>query len=219
MNDHLTDITLILDRSGSMGSIADDVVGGVNEFITQQQAAEGDARFTLVQFDTQDPFEVVYRAVDIRKVDPLKDFNPRAGTPLLDAVGTGIVTTGERLAAMPEAERPARVVFVIVTDGAENSSREYTADRVRAMIQEQQETYGWQFVFLAADAAAFAEAGRYGFSADTSARTGKTGRGIKDALSRSSRKLAMYRKSSDAADLSYSVADRAEMQEEVDKEA
>ena len=219
MNDHLTDITLILDRSGSMATIAEDVVGGVNEFIKQQKEAEGDAQFTLVQFDTQDPFEVVYGAVDIQKVEPLEGYHPRAGTPLLDAVGTGIVATGERLAAMPEADRPARVVFVIVTDGAENSSREYTADRVRAMIKEQEVKYKWQFVFLAADAAAFAEADRYGFSADNSARVGKTGRGINDALRRSSAKLAMYRKTGAAAFMSYSAEDRAEMQTEIDKEA
>ncbi len=219
MNDHLTDITMILDRTGSMASIADDVVGGVNDFIRQQKKAPGDARFTLVQFDAQDPYEVIHDAVDIRDAGPLTGYNPRAATPLLDAVGTGIVRTGERLAAMPEADRPGRVVFVIVTDGEENSSVEYTRDRVKAMIETQETQYAWQFVFLAADAAAFAQAGGMGFSADKSSRVGKTGRGIKAAMSVSSAKLAKFRASFDADDLSYTAADRAEAQVEVDRES
>ena len=211
MNDHLTDITMILDRSGSMGHIADDVLGGVNEFIRKQKAAEGRALFTLVQFDTEAPHEVIHDAVDVQQVGTLTDYHPRSGTPLLDAVGTGIVRTGKRLAAMDEAQRPAQVVFVVVTDGAENSSTDFSADQVRAMIKEQETKYNWQFVFLAADATAFASAGSYGFSAGKSGRVGKDGQSIRHAMAVSSSNVSRYRKSKAAADLDFDADERVQM--------
>ena len=209
MNDKLTDITMILDRSGSMDTIADDVVGGVNDFIGQQRLAEGQARFTLIQFDTQDPHEVVHDAVDIQQVPGLTGYRPRSGTPLLDAVGTGIVRTGKRLAAMPEADRPGQVVFVIVTDGAENSSTDFTLEKVRTMISEQESKYNWQFIFLAADAQAFSEAASYGFNADRSGQVAKDGQSIRASMNISSRKIAMYRQSNSLADLDFNDDDRA----------
>src|SRR5262249_53284967 len=113
----------------------------------------------LVQFDTV--YEFVHNAIPLRTV-PQCTLEPRGNTALLDAVGRAIVETGERLRALPEEERPGLVVFVVVTDGQENSSKEYTKARVREMIEHQQNVYKWQFVYLGANQDAFAEAGGMG---------------------------------------------------------
>lgn len=167
MKNDATDITLILDRSGSMSAIADDIIGGVNSLLDEQKKTPGDCRFSLVQFDTQDPYEIVTDALPIGEVKPLsKDtFNPRGGTPLLDALGRGIVATGERLKAMPEDQRPGKVLFVIVTDGQENASREYKRERIMEMVREQTDVYKWTFVYIGANQDAIQEATSFGVSA------------------------------------------------------
>ena len=161
MNQNLTDITLVVDRSGSMEAISDDAEGGINAFVTAQARRPGDAVLTLVQFDTK--YDFVHRGLAISQV-PKFTLVPRGATALLDAVGRAIDETGARLAAMPEADRPGLVAFVIVTDGLENSSKEFTRARVRQMIEHQQQKYQWHFTFLAANAEAFAEAEEIGIS-------------------------------------------------------
>jgi hypothetical protein len=162
MRSDFTDITLVVDRSGSMQSIQDDAQGGINSFIAEQAAQSGSANLTLVQFDTE--YEIVHRGVPVSQVSNYK-LIPRGSTALLDAVGRTIDETGQRLAAMPEHDRPGLVVFVVVTDGQENSSRQFTRDKVRQMIDHQQSVYNWKFTFLAASPEAFAEAGALGFDA------------------------------------------------------
>lgn len=152
MRGDFSDITIVVDRSGSMSIVQDDAEGGVNSFIVEQAKASGDAVLTLVQFDTV--YEFVHRAVPVKEVPPY-ELIPRGMTALLDAVGRAIAETGERLAKMNEAERPGLVAFVIVTDGHENSSREFQLDKVREMITHQREKYNWQFTFLGADDSAF----------------------------------------------------------------
>lgn len=159
MNANLTDITLVVDRSGSMADIQSDAEGGVNSFIEQQSQEPGEALLTLVQFDTE--YEFLQRGVPIDQV-PKYELHPRGMTALLDAVGRAINETGERLAKMPEAERPGLVVFVVMTDGLENSSVEFTKSQIRGMIEKQQNHYQWQFTFLGADQDAFAEASQMG---------------------------------------------------------
>lgn len=155
MRKDLTDITIVLDRSGSMESCRSDAEGGVNAFVKNQQEQPGDALLTLVQFDTD--YEFVHRALPIRNV-PLYSLRPRGATALLDAVGRAVTETGIRLGGMPENARPGLVIFVIVTDGHENSSREFSRDKVREMIKHQSEVYNWQFIFLGANQDAFDEA-------------------------------------------------------------
>jgi len=150
---------MVIDRSGSMESIRADAEGGINTFIQSQQKGAGEALFTLVQFDTE--YEFVHRGVAIGEV-PRYSLVPRGSTALLDAVGRAINETGSRLAALPEPERPGLVVFVIVTDGHENSSKEFTRDKIRQMIEHQQSVYQWQFTFLAANQDAFAEGATLG---------------------------------------------------------
>ena len=119
MKTDLTDITLVVDRSGSMQDIRSDAEGGVNAFIENQAKEPGEALLTLVQFDTE--FEFLHTGVPIKDV-PRYSLVPRGSTALLDAVGRAINETGERISKLAEAERPALVVFVVMTDGLENSS-------------------------------------------------------------------------------------------------
>ncbi|HBN75952.1 MAG TPA: hypothetical protein DD473_09060 [Planctomycetaceae bacterium] len=127
------------------------LITAFNEFVSSQIEVEGQATMSLVQFDNE--YDVLYEAIPIQQVAELTDetFVPRGSTALLDAMGQTIVRTGQRLAAMPEAERPGRVLFVTLTDGEENSSREYNLHRINDMITEQKEKYYWQFLFLAAN--------------------------------------------------------------------
>jgi uncharacterized protein YegL len=166
MNKNLTEIVLVVDRSGSMYSCQADAECGINSFIKEQKELDGDANFTLVQFDTE--YDFVCEGVDINKVE---DYSlvPRGGTALLDAVGRAMQETGERLNKLDESEKPGLVVFVIVTDGEENSSREFTVDQIKEMIGEQTDKYSWQFTFLGAGLDAFAGGANMGIAAGATA--------------------------------------------------
>lgn len=158
MREDYTDITFILDRSGSMSGLQADVIGGFNKFIEEQKKLDGKLAVTLIQFDYA--YEVNYRGINVDKVIPLTTttYQPRGSTALLDAVGRGINETGSRLRRMAVKDRPAKVLFVIYTDGQENSSREFTKERIREMIKHQEDTYSWQFAYLGANQDSFAEA-------------------------------------------------------------
>src|SRR5215212_2259363 len=173
-----TDITVVLDRSGSMESIAGDVIGGLNTFIRAQAQVEGEACFTLVQFDDQ--YEVVHAHVPVQDVPPLthQAYVPRGTTALLDAIGRTIVATGSRFAMMAEADRPQVVVFAVQTDGFENASQEFSRQQVSDMLRHQETKYAWQFVFLAADQDAIAEGGRMGFASASALDYDKDGDGV-----------------------------------------
>ena len=166
MRQDLTDVTIVLDRSGSMESCKLEAQSGVNHFIKQQREQPGSCVFSLVQFDTE--YEFVHKGTPIGEVP---DFTlvPRGMTALLDAVGRAINETGARLSAMAEEERPGLVVFVIVTDGMENSSHEFTKPQIKEMIERQQNDYQWKFTFLGANQDAFAQAQGIGIAADDAA--------------------------------------------------
>lgn len=165
MNPNLTDITLVIDRSGSMQDICNDAEGGINAFIAEQAQQPGIALLTLVQFDTE--YEFIHHGVPIQQV-PNYQLQPRGYTALLDAVGRAIKEAGQRLANMPEPERPGLVVFVIVTDGHENASHEFTKEQIKEMIEHQQTVYNWRFIFLGADQYAFDEAQSMGINPGSS---------------------------------------------------
>lgn len=156
---------VLLDRSGSMASIADDVVGGFNHLLAEQQADGGDALLTLVQFDSHDPQEVLIDAVPVREVTPLEagTFQPRASTPLLDATGRLLARAGQRVRQRSDAGLPAEEILVVsITDGHENASCELTLDQVRQMV-DRRTAEGWTFVFLSAALDVYAEAGGLGY--------------------------------------------------------
>ena len=168
MKQDYTDITVLLDRSGSMSSIASDTIGGFNTFVQDQAAEPGECRISLIQFDSQDPQQVDYSAIPVQEVVPLNQssFQPRGTTPLLDALGTSIDNTGKRLAEMPELARPSNVLFVVITDGLENASLKYSRKEIFGMIRHQEEVYKWNFVYLGANQDAIEEAGGLGIVAD-----------------------------------------------------
>ena len=165
-----TDITVLLDRSGSMESIKADTIGGFNEFLKSQKDEPGEATFTLVQFDTGG-YDRVIDAKPIAEAKPLTGdtFEPRGGTPLLDSMARSIRETGERLKALPNHARPEKVIFVIVTDGEENQSREFSREQVMAMVTHQRDVYKWEFIYLGANQDAINEAGKLGISLDMAA--------------------------------------------------
>lgn len=149
-NPEYTHVTLVVDRSGSMMDVAAEAQGGINALIAEQFALDGKLTLTLTQFDNA--FETVARMAQ----EPFEyRLEPRGMTALLDAVGQEVVRTGQDLAALAEADRPGKVLLVIVTDGDENSSHEYTLAKVREMLATQQERYGWAVQFLGADDAAW----------------------------------------------------------------
>lgn len=160
-----TDITIVLDRSGSMEPIADSTIRGFNAFLEEQKAVKGHATLSLVQFDHE--YEPVFHGLDIREALPLtrKTYVPRGMTALLDAIGKTIKSTSKRLDAWPDGEGRPKAVFVIITDGLENHSREYTREKIFRMIGKR-EKKGWQFVFLGANQDAIREAGRIGINHD-----------------------------------------------------
>jgi hypothetical protein len=162
MQDNYTDIIIVLDRSGSMAAVARDTIGGFNNFLEDQKRAPGTATLTLNQFDND--FETVYSAADIASVSPLtKDtFQPRGCTALLDAIGRSIQNAGQRLEALPENQRPSKVMFVIITDGEENASHIYNLSKINDMISHQRDRYNWEFVYLGANHDAIASASRMG---------------------------------------------------------
>jgi hypothetical protein len=139
MRQDYTHIAVILDRTGSMAVIRDDTIGGFNTFLQQQKAEPGSATLTLVQFDSQDPYEVIHRFKPIAEVPELtrETYVPRASTPLLDAMGRGIIDLEKSLSELSEADRPAKVVMVVVTDGQENASREFRKEQIEKMIDDQ----------------------------------------------------------------------------------
>lgn len=149
------DVTLIVDRSGSMAAIRDASESGVNEFIAKQVAGGIPTAVTLIDFD--DVTEIKFTGVPAKDA-PKYSLQPRGMTALLDAIGRGIKTTGERLAAMAEVDRPDKVVVVIVTDGLENASKEYNRSAIQSMITHQRTKYSWEFVFMGTEEAAIKDA-------------------------------------------------------------
>ena len=211
-----THIAVLLDRSGSMGDIKDDAIGGFNCFLKEQKAAGANATLTLVQFDTEST-DVVHESMPILEVPDLnhQTFQPRGGTPLLDALGQTIDSTGRALAAIPEANRPNKVVFVVITDGQENSSHQHTKASVKEKIDHQSDQYNWQFVFLGANQNAFDEAGAVGIAMPNAANFAPARMQV--AFAATAANVASYRRSGNAAKLAYSDNQRAEMLEEPDK--
>jgi hypothetical protein len=209
MRNDLTDITLVVDRSGSMATIKDDAEGGINTFIDQQKTATGEALLTLVQFDTE--YEFLHRGINVKQA-PRYSLVPRGATALLDAVGRAISEVGERLAKMNEPDRPGTVVFVIVTDGHENSSKEYTRDRVREMIEHQQNVYKWEFVFLGADAKSFDEGVAMGVHAGNVAQYNAANPAAAYAVTSSKLKhMRSAKAAGQAADMKWTPEEREEL--------
>ena len=168
MNKDLTEIVFILDRSGSMGHLTTDTIGGYNAFIDKQKKEAGAALVTTVLFD--DYYEILHNAMDISHINPLtsKDYFVRGSTALLDAIGKTINATIGRVRTLKEEYKAGKVIFVIITDGYENASCEYSYSTIKKMIDYQSEKYHWEFLFLGANIDAASEGEKMGIRRDRS---------------------------------------------------
>ena len=174
-----TELVFILDRSGSMSGLESDTIGGVNGMLTQHRSEGGDVLVSTVLFDHEN--EVIHDRVRIADVPTLtsKEYYTRGSTALLDAMGDGIRhIKNVHKYARPE-DRPARTMFIITTDGMENSSTRYTADQVRAMVKQQEEA-GWEFVFLGANIDAVQVAGGLGIRAENAVEFACDAAGVRE---------------------------------------
>jgi uncharacterized protein YegL len=182
MDNNHTLIALLLDASTSMHRLQRETISSVNHFVDAQKGVPGRATFTLVQFNTA--YFFTHNARPLVEVPPLttETYVPNGDTALLDALGRTIDETGKKLAALPEAERPGKVIVVVMTDGEENSSIEYTREKVMGMVQHQQEAYGWQFLFLGAGPDAITQAGAMGIKPQAAMIYNATSLGVGKAL-------------------------------------
>lgn len=169
MKKGFTELVFILDRSGSMTGLESDTIGGYNSLLEKQKKEVGECVITTVLFD--DKYELLHDRINLKGIIPIteREYFVRGSTALLDAVGRTIDKIGNAQKNTSEEERAEKVMFVITTDGMENSSHEYSYDKVRHMIERQKEKYGWEFIFLGANIDAVEAAARFGIAEDRAA--------------------------------------------------
>ena len=162
MGKNLTEIVYILDRSGSMSGLEADTIGGFNSMIEKQKKTGESAYVSTILFDGVS--EVLHDRVEIGKIEKItdKEYFVRGNTALLDAVGGAIKHMGNIHKYAREEDRPAKTIFVITTDGMENSSIKFGYSEVKRLIEKQKKKYGWEFIFIGANIDAFAEAQKFG---------------------------------------------------------
>ena len=194
-NQKITHMYILVDRSGSMESIANDVIGGFNTTVADQQANGPDAKLTVIQFDSQDPAGVMCAGIPILEMNRLdrSTYQPRGGTPLLDATGLLIGRIRvEQAARVANGLAEEDVVFITITDGQENQSREYNLARVTQLI-EQCKAEGWTFVYLSAALTAYADAAAMGYDHGSTQQFQPTADGSGKAFASMSRGMSNMR--------------------------
>lgn len=166
MKENLTELVFILDRSGSMSGLENDTIGGFNSMVDKQKKEKGEALVTTVLFDHE--YEILHDRCSIHNMKSItgKEYFVRGSTALLDAIGLTINRIGNLLSQEEEDERPSKVVFVIITDGMENSSSEFSYNKIKKMIEHQKTKYSWDFMFLGANIDAIQTASRFGINED-----------------------------------------------------
>ena len=178
MKKGLTEMVFILDRSGSMGGLEKDTIGGYNSLIEKQKKEEGEALVSTVLFDHEQ--EVLLDRVPLDKVKKMTEdeYYVRGCTALLDAIGGAIHHIGNIHKYAREEDVPEKTIFVITTDGLENASKRYSYRDVKKMIKRQEEKYGWEFLFLGANIDVAKESDRLGIRADRAVRYVNDSKGI-----------------------------------------
>lgn len=199
MKENLTVIFALVDGSGSMEVIRKGVIDGFNEFLTSQKKEPGEVIFSLVQFSRKYNNDLIYNKLydlrNIKEIEPLNEerYDPSGGTPLLDAMGRAINELGEQLAAIPEQDRPAKVVFLVITDGEENSSRNFSNEQIKSMTDKQTNVFSWQFVYLGANQDSFAEAVHLGIKRHSTMNYQHTYAGMTGVMRNLSASVGSYR--------------------------
>lgn len=201
MNATLTELVFILDRSGSMGGLESDTIGGFNSMLARQQAEPGDCRITTVLFDHE--YEILHDRLNIKAVRPIneQDYFVRGTTALLDAIGRSINKIDNVQKTTAEAFRAQKVLFVITTDGMENASREFSYDKIKSMIERKKTELGWEFIFLGANIDAVEIAGRFGIAGNRAQNFHNDSEGIAVNYSAVSEAVASFRAASKEAKL------------------
>lgn len=166
MNQSITELVYILDRSGSMSGLEQDTIGGYNSLLERQKKTAGDVFITTVLFD--DKVELLHDHLPLAEILPMteKEYFVRGSTALLDAVGLTIQKVKSHQALLNDEQKAEKILFVITTDGMENASREYTYETVQQLIKRQTEVQGWEFIFMGANIDAAREAARFGIRKD-----------------------------------------------------
>lgn len=166
MKKGLTELVFILDKSGSMSGLEKDTIGGFNSMLTKQQELNQECFITTVLFDNN--YELLHDRINLKAVSPLtnKEYSIGGSTALLDAIGKTInklISVQKHTAQEYQAEK---VMMVIITDGEENSSREYSTEKIKSLIEHQKTKYGWEFIFLGANIDSVETASTIGIDAD-----------------------------------------------------
>jgi hypothetical protein len=225
MNDKAMAVAMVVDRSGSMSRIASATVEGLNSFFTEQRTSETQTSLLIVQFD--DHYEEVFRGpvqdAPIFTLEPttsqgMAHFSPRGMTALLDAIGKTITELGKELEAMSEPDRPAKVVFVIMTDGEENASRHYSLPQIAKMIALQRDGYQWQFQFLAANQDAIATAAKMNIPSVNTVTYNASHAGTQSVMSSMSSHVRSYGVTGQSISMNYSAEDRADAMRDNDED-
>ena len=166
MKNNITELVFILDRSGSMAGLERDTIGGFNSMIRKQKAEKGKCYVSTVLFDHER--EVLHDRVKLSEVPEMteRDYTVRGSTALIDAIGKAIHHIGNIHKYARKEDVPERTVFIITTDGMENSSHLYTSDEVKRKIERQKTKYGWEFLFIGANIDAVSTAAKFGINKD-----------------------------------------------------
>lgn len=198
VKDLLTWLIFVLDRSGSMESIKKDMIGGFNQFLKDQKKIKGICKATLYQFDTQ--FENVFDDVDVNSATELTDKNylPRGGTALLDAVAMAINKTNQKIATLDEDKRPDKVLIITITDGEENSSHEYSGKVVKEMVEHQSTKWKWEFAYIGANQDAWTVGSSMGLAAGRTMNYVASAGGVKGMFDTLADSTTRYRSTANA---------------------
>ena len=200
------DITVLLDRSGSMSRIKDAMESGFEEFLTAHREVPT-TRLSLIQFDDKNRHDVVYSERPVTDA-PKLDLSPRGMTPLRDALCMAIDEAGKRLARKKEADRPNKVLFVVITDGLENASKAYSTYDVSDRVKRQTDRYSWEFTFLGANQDAVIEGVNLGFDLNKSMTFAMSRQGVGETFRLLARNTANYAGGATAVLDSYTMDDR-----------
>jgi uncharacterized protein YegL len=197
-NENLTEILCVLDRSGSMRALAEEVIAGYNHFIEEQRCQPGEARVTLALFDHG--YFRVYQSLPLSSVPALTavQYEPDGYTALLDALGHTIDDAGAEFSRRREEDKPARVIMLIMTDGKENMSVDYRRPQIVERVERQRRQWKWEFVFLGANIDAFAEGHGLGIDRRAIADYVPSGAGVRSAFYMMSNVTSSYRSGGDA---------------------